>query len=166
MASIEPIPAEPASIDAEVAALRDHPPPGGRPPRGGLLLLGRHQIGALVSTAVDFTTMVAAVELAGMPAAAATALGALCGALTNFQLGRRWIFDAQHAPVSGQAPRYAVVSAASAAWNALGVYLGHDVLGVQYVAARVLVAALVSVAWNYPLHRRFVFRSPEAMNRA
>jgi putative flippase GtrA len=64
-----------------------------------------------------------------------------------------------------QVLRYGIVSIASLLLNALGEFVVHDRLRVQYVAARLVVAVLVSVAWNYPLHRAWVFapsRPPEA----
>jgi putative flippase GtrA len=131
------------------------------PARGGLLaLLGRHQIASILSTAVDFGVMVLVVELLGRSAVVGTLAGATCGALTNFQLGRHWIFEARHEGAAPQALRYAVVSGGSAALNALGEYLAHDVLGIYYLAARALVAVAVSFAWNFPMQRYFVFRRP------
>jgi putative flippase GtrA len=55
--------------------------------------------------------------------------------------------------------RYAIVSAASAVWNAAGEWLFHDRLGVEYVVARVIVAVIVSFTWNFPMQRYFVFRA-------
>ena len=126
--------------------------------RANLVQLGKHQIGSLVATAVDFGSMVAWVELAHLPAVPATALGATAGGVTNFLLGRRWIFQAHGDAAGPQAVRYALVSAASAGWNALGEWLAHDRLGVQYLLARAMVAVLVSLLWNYPMQRHFVFR--------
>ena len=119
--------------------------------------LARHQLGALVATVTDFAVMTAAVELARWSPAAATALGASAGALTNFTLSRRWVFSARGASVASQAARYAVVSAASLGLNTLGEYALAQRLGVPYLAARALVAVAVSLLWNFPMHRRFVF---------
>jgi putative flippase GtrA len=120
--------------------------------------LGRHQIGALVATAVDFGTMIFCVERLGLSAVFATAVGATLGAVTNFSLGRSWIFRRHSGRLEAQAARYALVSAGSAGWNSLGEHVVHDLAHVQYVVARVLVAVAVSLLWNFPMHRRFVFR--------
>ena len=76
------------------------------------------------------------VEALGVPPVARRpAVGATCGGVTNFQLGRRWIFRATTGTSAGQAIRYALVSAASAGWNALGEHARRTIaLGVQYVA--------------------------------
>jgi putative flippase GtrA len=125
---------------------------------GAWQTLGRHQLGALVATAVDFATMILAVERGGLPPAMATALGAAAGAITNFALGRAWIFRLHSGHWTGQAARYALASGASAAYNTLGEYLLHDAAGVPYVFARLLVSVAVSLLWNFPVQRRFVFR--------
>jgi putative flippase GtrA len=122
-------------------------------------MLGRHQIASILATAVDFGAMVLAVELLRASPVLGTGLGATCGAVTNFQLGRHFTFVARDEHPAPQAARYAVVSAASAGLNALGEYGLHDLLGVQYVAARAIVAVAVSFLWNFPLQRYFVFKT-------
>lgn len=122
-----------------------------------LATLGRHQVGSIAATVVDFGTMMLLVEAHLLSPVAATACGASLGAAANFALGRTWIFRAHQGHVAAQAARYAVISAASAGLNALGEYLLHGVAQVQYVVARAVVAAGVSLLWNFPMHRRFVF---------
>ena len=120
-------------------------------------LLARHQVGALAATAVDFGVMVALVSSGLARPWVATAFGAACGAVTNFTLGRSWIFGAGRGGPAAQAARYAVVSAVGLGLNSAGVYGVHDRLGVPYVAARAMVAIAVSLLWNFPVQRRFVF---------
>lgn len=131
--------------------------PSPAPPRHPLVLLGRHQVAAVIATGVDFAIMIAAVSLLGLSPVLGTVLGAGSGALTNFLIGRNWAFEARHSPPGGQAARYAVVSASSLGLNASGEWLLTAVVGMQYVIARVIVAAAVSVLWNFPLQRYFVF---------
>jgi putative flippase GtrA len=131
--------------------------------RPALAELGKHQIAALLATAVDFAVMIALVELASASPVVATVIGAACGAVTNFTLGRTAVFGATHDRIHAQALRYALVSATSLGLNALGMYLLSDKLGAHYVAARLATSLLVSVAWNFPLQRHFVFRRPRAL---
>jgi putative flippase GtrA len=125
--------------------------------RKSLGLLARHQTGALTASAVDFLMMICWVELRLGSSVSGTAVGAASGAITNFLLGRRWIFQAGNRSAARQAFRYALVSAGSLGLNSLGQYLALRVIGLPYVLCRVIVAAIVSVCWNFPLHRRFVF---------
>jgi putative flippase GtrA len=107
---------------------------------------------------VDFAVMIALVERFGLSPVTGTVVGASLGAITNFFLGRVWVFPRHSGHWGAQGSRYAVVAAASAGWNALGEHVVHDVAGMQYVLARVLVAIGVSLLWNFPMQRRFVFR--------
>lgn len=141
--------------------------PAARSARAGMLaMIGRHQVASLLATGVDFAGMVLAVELLHLAPAVGALIGAACGAITNFQLGRHWTFRARHESAGSQAVRYAIVSAASAGLNALGEYAAHDVLGLHYVGARVVVATLVSLLWNFPMQRYFVFRAAPPADEA
>jgi putative flippase GtrA len=152
----------PATPFAERAPERD--PSSARGPTTGVAwrTLGRHQVGSLVATAVDFGTMILCVEALGVSAVAGTALGASLGGVTNFALGRTWIFRNHSGRLGGQALRYAVVSAAGAGWNALGEHVVHDRAHIQYILARALVSIVVSLLWNYPMQREFVFKEGRA----
>lgn len=119
----------------------------------------RHQAASVAATVVDFGTMIVLVELQVLRADFATLVGALLGAITNFTIARIWAFKAGGEPLGAQAARYAVVSGASACLNALGEYALAHRWGMPYVTSRIVVAFLVSVLWNFPAHRNFVFRS-------
>jgi putative flippase GtrA len=121
-------------------------------------MLGRHQIGALAATALDFGVMITCVQRFGLTPVTATALGATVGAIANFLLARAWIFPRHSGHWTGQAIRYALVSGAGAGWNTVGEHLMHDIERVQYILARALVSVAVSLLWNFPMQRRFVFR--------
>jgi putative flippase GtrA len=88
----------------------------------------------------------------------ATAIGAFFGAVANFLIGRFWSFEATHRRPHGQALRYALVSAGSLGLNSLGVLGLYSGLGIHYVIAKAATALAVGVLYNFPLHRRFVFR--------
>jgi putative flippase GtrA len=117
----------------------------------------RHNTTAIVATAVDYIVMIALVEAAGLGPVPATAVAALAGALTSFSMGRRFTYRAIHVPASSQAWRYALVSAASLGLNTAGEYLFFEVIGLQYLVARVVTSIIVSNGWNYPMQRFFVF---------
>jgi putative flippase GtrA len=128
------------------------------PRAGAWSTLGRHQLGALAATTVDFAAMIALVECLGLSPVTSTAISASLGGITSFVLGRVWIFRRHSGHWAAQATRYAVVSGASAGLNALGEHLLHDLAGLQYVWARLLVSVAVSLLWNFPMQRGFVFR--------
>lgn len=121
-------------------------------------LLTKHLVAALLATAVDFAVMGLLVELAATGAEIATLVGALVGGITNFSLGRGWVYRAAGARAPGeQAARYAAVSAASAGLNALGEHVAFVWAGSHYAVARGVVSLVVSVCWGYPMQRYVVF---------
>jgi putative flippase GtrA len=111
----------------------------------------------LLATATDFMVMVACVELARFRPAVATAVGAFAGGGVNYLVGRRWTYRSD-GKAHHEVARYVAVSFGGLACNALGVHLGGRVIHSHYVVLRGVVAVLVSVLWNFPLQRWFVFR--------
>jgi len=127
-----------------------------------VILLARHQIGSLVATVLDFSTMVALVAGLHLAPALGAVSGAAVGGSVNFVLGRRWIFRTQNEPPRAQALRYVSVSFVSLLLNGAGEHLLATVWHVQFVLARVVVALLVALLWNYPVQRHYVFKPHES----
>ncbi|MDB5213387.1 MAG: CDP-diacylglycerol--glycerol-3-phosphate 3-phosphatidyltransferase [Myxococcaceae bacterium] len=119
--------------------------------------LVRHQMGSVAATAVDYSVMIAVVSGLGAPPAVGTAVGAATGGVFNFFLGRRWIFRSTRAEAAHQARRYALVSLGGLVLNTCGVHVLAGILHYPYVAARVVVSIVVSLVWNFPMQRSFVF---------
>jgi putative flippase GtrA len=119
--------------------------------------LARHQAGAMLATAVDFGLMIVLVSFAGAAPSLGTACGAACGGITNFLVSRNWVFRATHHATFPQAGRYAAVSVASLLLNTAAMHAVADLMRFPYVVARMGVALAVSLFWNFPMHRTFVF---------
>jgi putative flippase GtrA len=117
----------------------------------------RHNISSVVATGVDFAMMIGVVELLHFSPVMGTVVGAAVGGITNFMLGRHYTYRSQHEQVGSQVFRYILVSVASLGLNALGEHLILFVLASHYVLGRIIVATTVNNAWNYPMHRGFVF---------
>lgn len=118
----------------------------------------RSQIASLLATAADFGLLFSLVEFFHVWYVAATALGALLGAVTNFLLNRHWSFRATHGQWHGQAYRYALISGTSLVLNSGGVYLLTDHLKIHYSISVIIVSILVGFFFNFPLHRHYVFK--------
>lgn len=118
----------------------------------------RSYVASWTATVVDFSCLIFLVHVAHVWYVAATATGAFLGAVVNFILGRHWSFRAEDGDIRGQAIRYAAVSAVSLALNSLGVYLLTEYLMFHYAISRAITSFLVGILFNFPLHRRFVFR--------
>jgi putative flippase GtrA len=111
----------------------------------------------VLSTVVDYTAMIASVELGHLGPVVGTVIGASCGAVTNFLVNRSFTYHVTNRDATPQVWKFALVSGASLGLNALGVYLLARVAGLQYVLARLITSIIVSNGWNYPMLRFFVF---------
>ena len=124
----------------------------------GLKLLGKHQLASIATTGLDYLVMIFVVSGLGHSPVIGTVIGASVGAVSNFLLGRYFTYKAKQRGVPGQLFRYAVVSIVSLVWNGFGEHLLAVMLEMNYVVARLIVGTLVSLVWNFPLQRYFVFR--------
>jgi putative flippase GtrA len=103
--------------------------------------------------------LVTGLVVAGVHYLVAAAAGAATGAATDFALKRHWAFDRAHrASVGREGLRYLWVSLVSLALNLPVAYGLVDGLGLPAVPGVIGASLVVGVAWNYPLHRWYVFR--------
>lgn len=124
-----------------------------------MLLFVKSQLSSLISTCFDFLITIACVELLRLGYVQATMLGATSGAVCNFILGRVWVFQARSSSKAHQAAWYFVVWLGSLGLNTLGMYLLADLLGIEYIFAKVLISLAVGFFYNYQLHKRLVFKT-------
>jgi len=117
----------------------------------------KSQLAAIIATAIDFLCLVVLVELLNVWYVTATAIAALCGAISHFSLGRWWSFKDSDTSWRKQASRYTLVSISSLVLNTIGVYLLTEGLALQYLLSKIIIAIVIAVGFNYPLHRYYVF---------
>lgn len=124
----------------------------------------RSQLAALAATLIDFGTLFTCVEILKIWYVAAVAFGAFLGAIGNFLLSRHWVFHGHfdrahsHHTWDRQARRYVVVSAGSLLLNTILVWALTESFGLAYGYSKVIIAVLVGVLYNFPMHRTIVFR--------
>jgi len=118
----------------------------------------RAWIASAVATAVDYGSFTILVEVVGIYTGSSRALGALLGAITNFTLNKIYTFRTRDNSVLVEVPRYAAISLTSLLLNTVGVILLTEGLRWNPLAAAAVVGLGVSLGWNLPLHRIFVFR--------
>ena len=125
----------------------------------------RAWVASAAATVVDYGTFTILVELVGIYTGTSRALGALIGAITNFTLNKLYTFRSRRNSVLVEAPRYAAISLTSLLLNTVGVILLTEGLRWNPLIAAALVGVLVSLCWNLPLHRIFVFREHSGKHR-
>ena len=118
----------------------------------------RAWLASLVATIVDYGFFMLLVEVAAVYTGTSRALGALLGAVTNFTLNKLWTFKTHKTPFWVEAPRYTAISLTSLLLNTGGVILLSEGLRWNPLLAAAVVGVAVSLCWNLPLHRHFVFK--------
>jgi putative flippase GtrA len=121
--------------------------------------LVRSILTSIFSTAVDFGTLMGLVELFDVHYVLATFLGTLTGFVANFLINRHWAFEATKGKLHWQVVRAVPVQAGSTGLQTLGVWVFDSFLGLRYWSAKIVVATLVYMCWNYPMNRFWVFRT-------
>ncbi len=120
--------------------------------------LVKAQAASLAGTAIDFLVTVGCVEVLHSWYLPATVLGNVAGGITNFYLGRYFVFNAAQRGAPAQGARYFLVWLGSMLLNAAGVYLFTQGLHVNYLYSKIAVSLLVGVGFNYVLQLHFVFK--------
>ncbi len=143
--------------------------------RSLLKLFAWAQGAAFAGTAVDFICTIFFTEVFHIWYVISTALGSLAGAITNFLLGRYYVFQSTERKIQQQAFRYAIVSLGSLILNTGGVWLLTEFIHQQlrhdevhdhdYIVAKVIVAVLVAVFYNFILQKNYVYKGPEDVDR-
>lgn len=117
------------------------------------------QCSAQMATLIDFVITVFLSELIGLWYVAATYLGAIGGGVANCVINYRWVFD-NTCLLSRKsvAWRYLFVWCGSIVLNTSGTYLLTEVSGRHFILAKILVAVIIGIGWNYRLQRTFVYK--------
>lgn len=116
------------------------------------------QVAAFLGTAVDFLTVIFFTEIIGLWYIYSNVIGAALGAITNFLLGRYWVFDSKEKKIHHQAFRYFLVATGSMILNTLGLWFLTEFTALYYVTAKVIVAVLIAFTFNFFLQKNFVFK--------
>ena len=114
---------------------------------------------SLIASLVDFACTIVCVEVLGVWYGHAGIVGNIVGAITNFVIGRQWVFiSSETTNLKQQAARYAIVWFGYVALGFLLLVAVTDYVNINYGIAKVLVAIFLSVTYNYVLQKKYVFK--------
>ncbi|MEM6964942.1 MAG: GtrA family protein [Bacteroidota bacterium] len=116
------------------------------------------QMAALAGTVIDFLTVILLTELVGLYYVISNVIGAFFGAITNFLLGRFWVFSAAQKKIVPQAFRYFLVATGSMILNTLGLYGLTELTPLNYIVSKIVVAIAIAFTFNFFLQKNFVYR--------
>jgi len=131
------------------------------PGQGLVAELGRFvraNLSSTIASGIEYV-LVTALVLVGAYYLFAATVGAVTGAAVDFSLKRHWAFDrSEKGTVHREGLRYLAVSSASLLLNLAASYALVDGLHFHPLPGVIAASLVVGVAWNYPLHRYYVFR--------
>ena len=115
--------------------------------------------GGVAATAVDIVLLVLMVE-SGVSVPTAAFLAATAGAAVCFLMNKYVAFRDRSSVTLQQLSRFGAVAVTTAMLMALSMKIVAVHLGVPYLIAKVMCAAVIFVVWAYPAQRRLVFARP------
>lgn len=115
------------------------------------------QASSLISTGVDFGVTFVCKQLLEW-FFAASVIGNISGGVTNFLLGRNWVFSSKEGGAGWQALKYILVWTGNLLLNAGGVYVFTEIIKLENWISKILVSLFVGIGYNYVLQKFFVFR--------
>jgi|SRR5947209_3290581 len=123
-----------------------------------MFTFAKAQVASFLASMVDYFFTIISVELLGFWYVVGSSTGTILGGLTNFFLGRQWVFRGGDAARHIQAGRYFIVWLGYLILATSGVYLLTHIGGFNYIVSKITVTLFLAIAYNYPLQKRFVFR--------
>ena len=114
---------------------------------------------SLASSFCDYLVAILLKELILVPAFFASIIGTMVGGGINFFINRQWVFRSNNTSIYFQGKRYFVIWSGNLILNAVGLYLLINVAGLYYLTAKVITSVLVATLYNYPLQKKYVFKS-------
>lgn len=123
-----------------------------------MIRFAKAQIASSVASLADYLITIFCVEILGFWYLAGTTTGTIIGGITNFSMGRRWVFNGGLKEKNKQLFRYGVVWMGYLLLTTSGVYLLTHIGNLNYLFSKVFVSLFLAIAYNFPLQKRFVFR--------
>lgn len=116
------------------------------------------QASSFIASIIDFLTTIVCKEFFSVWYVTASLIGTIVGGVTNFILGRAWVFKKRkEKTIPLQAIKYLLVWAGNVGLNTGGVFMVTHFIGLDYKISKVLVSFTVGITYNYFLQKKFVF---------
>ncbi len=118
-------------------------------------------LSSIISSLFDYLVHIILVSYFNVDVVIASATGTVCGGVTNFIIGRYWVFESNAENIQQQAKKYAFIWIGNLVLNTVGVYFFAKILHVHYAVSKIIVSLIVAFGYNYPLQKNFVFKKIE-----
>ncbi|HLK29081.1 MAG TPA: GtrA family protein [Puia sp.] len=116
------------------------------------------QTASITATIVDFLTMIILVKVFSVWYVIGSAAGTIAGGIAHFSMSRHWVFEARDGKIQSQALKYFMVWCVYLLLSTGLVFLITNYGNINPIISKVIVACLMSVSYNYFMHKKFVFK--------
>ncbi len=123
-----------------------------------MIKFAKAQIASFLASVSDYFITIFCVELLGFWYLAGSTTGTIIGGITNFSIGRHWVFKGGLKERNIQILRYAMVWTGYLILTTAGVYLLTHFGQLNYLLSKISVSLFLAIVYNFPLQKRFVFR--------
>lgn len=141
-----------------------------------LFVFLRAQLSAQFATLADFILTYICFQWLGLHYLLSTSIGTVTGGFINCFINYKWAFATKDCQFKWVFFKYTLVWCGSFALNVGGLYVlvellkSYTVLWEQassfyLIISKIAVSLIVSIGWNYVLHRYFVFRDVHIHSR-
>jgi len=109
-----------------------------------------------IGTAVQYLVLIVLVQLAWAEAVAASFIGFVCGALVNYLLSRRYVFNSS-LPHREAVFKFFIVAVVGLGINTMIMAAGMHLLNLHYLLVQVIATGFV-LLWNFAGNKSWTFR--------
>jgi putative flippase GtrA len=117
----------------------------------------KSQVSAFLSTVADFFITFVLTEYFKIWYLLSGIIGTVCGGIINFLINRHLVFCSSDQKALHQALRYLLVWLGYLGLSAVSYYILSDLLKINYMLSKVIVAVILGLTYNFLLQKYFVF---------
>jgi len=115
------------------------------------------QVASLSASIIDFLTTLVCTQVFHVWYVLGSVMGTTAGGITNFMMGRNWVFGVKEKNINHQIFKYIIVWVGNLLLTTAGVYLVTHYLHVNYILSKILVSCTVGIGYNFLMQKKFVF---------
>jgi putative flippase GtrA len=127
-----------------------------------ILTFSKAQISAFLGGVIDYGVTVFVTEVFHIHYTISIAIGGIIGAVVNFTINKKWTFSSKDAVYKNTLPKqllkFALTVTNSILLKSSGTYLLTTFLKIDYKITKIIVDLIVSVAFNFTLQNKWVFK--------